>query len=375
LARSKPEEARGVGGRIARRERDLDEDVPLEVLARLTEDSPPAQRERIARYFREQIDPERNPKRRGRYDRLMSVLRSSGERLGEMLGSRSGPIPSLRKHVEEVEREGFASIGPVLSPAQVSEIRAFFQGTPCYNAHTRAFCDGVPRRIGEGAERFQFGSYSTEDALRAPHLLELAVHPEIVGAATRYLGCAPTLYSIHCWWSFPTEGELQGPVDFHRDIDDFRSLVLFVYLTDIDADTGPTTFIRQTHRADSVARLLAERGPALGDAARGLEPDDLFPPRARHGYRKRELYEQLFSGLIEPVYGPAGSGFLADPFSIHRGGPTNRVPRLVAWIRFGLYRNRACLVEGTRPVPRAAFAGRIPDDPETRYVTRVLIEA
>ncbi|MBV8536051.1 MAG: hypothetical protein JO128_10690, partial [Alphaproteobacteria bacterium] len=59
---------------------------------------------------------------------------------------------------------------------------------------------------------------------------------------------------------------------------------------------------------------------------------------------------------------------------LHKGDvPKTR--RLLAWIRYGLYRNWASLTDKVTPVPRRLVAGRIPDTPRHRYINRLIIEA
>lgn len=55
--------------------------------------------------------------------------------------------------------------------------------------------------------------------------------------------------------------------------------------------------------------------------ARDLKIENLYclPASEAHGYER--LYQQLFSRKMVELWGPSGSTFLVDGFSLHRGTP------------------------------------------------------
>jgi hypothetical protein len=67
-----------------------------------------------------------------------------------------------------------------------------------------------------------------------------------------------------CWW------------DFHYDALDFKSLTVFIYLTDVDASCGPHVLIKNTHKtvsnqaADAVDRLCVATITSSGTSYFGL---------------------------------------------------------------------------------------------------------
>ena len=64
----------------------------------------------------------------------------------------------------------------------------------------------------------------------------------------------------------------------------------------------------------------------------------------------------------------------ADTFALHRGTPPRSRPRLVTWIRYGLYENDAYKTDGTRPLPSSILGGRVPGDALTRHVSRLVLD-
>ncbi|MBM3546976.1 MAG: hypothetical protein FJX54_08480 [Alphaproteobacteria bacterium] len=271
--------------------------------------------------------------------------------------------------------EGYCSLASLLAPAQVAEVVRYFRERPCFNAHVHASSDKVPRRLGEGAEAFHYGSYALDDVVAAPFLVELANSPALLAIAERYLGCTPTLYSLNAWWSFPG---LARPAkvsqSFHRDLDDFRFCTLFLYLTDVDARGGPHAYVRRTHRIDLLEQEMAKAAPG---ALEEVDPQ-LRASVAGGAFRRGQAYgldpaiRQLFGHLADMIPGPAGSGLIADTYGLHMGIPPESGPRLIFWARYGLHVNYG---PNAAPVEERLIASRIPWDDRARYINRALLRS
>jgi hypothetical protein len=276
--------------------------------------------------------------------------------------------PGADAAAQHLHDEGYVPLGQVLPAAQVAEIVSYLSARPCFNAQVPRASDGIPRRLGAGAEDHHYGSYALEDVVAAPHLLELANHPTMTGIAARYLKCTPTLYSLNAWWSFAGHGKASVSQEFHRDLDDFKFCTLFVFLTDVGPTTGAHMFIRRSHRVDLTEAILRDRAQHL-KAERGLTVtlDDLYGRTA--GYGRDPLYREVFAGHIDTLTGPAGTGLFADTSGLHKGVPLSEGNRLMFWARYGLYRNTGA----ASPVSAVLAAGRLPSDPATRYINRSII--
>jgi hypothetical protein len=273
------------------------------------------------------------------------------------------------KNLRTLEPVGLVPMGRLLSTEKAAETAAYFANLPCYGAHVAAKSDGIARNPNGAAREFPFGSYLLDDIVRAPHILELANRPEILSVAEAYFGCVPTLYSMNAWWSFPqNDGAERITQMFHRDLDDFKFLALFVYLTDVDETNGPHQYVHGSHHPETIRHWLIEGGCATAEA------DELVAELFKgSGYNGRDLYPQYLSGRIVTINGPAGAAFLADPYGLHRGIAPARAPRLVCWIRYGLFENAASHEDRVSPVSRASVAGRLPNDPKSDYVNRLMV--
>ncbi len=79
----------------------------------------------------------------------------------------------------------------------------------------------------------------------------IALDPKLVEVARRYLKVEPILYSTSIYRSLPVEDSQNLPQlnkrEFHFDVGDFKDLSLFIYLTDVDFESGPHVLIENTH--------------------------------------------------------------------------------------------------------------------------------
>ena len=98
---------------------------------------------------------------------------------------------------------------------------------------------------------------------------QIARNEKLVEIARQYLGAEPILWLTQLKWSFGDKAakERQGLLSsnnapeqydgdaFHYDSLDFKSLTIFIYLTDVDASCGPHVLIENTHQNKSVGEM------------------------------------------------------------------------------------------------------------------------
>lgn len=245
----------------------------------------------------------------------MLAPRAVGRRLSRPVSSPAvGPASSLIAApdpdvvVAAVERDGYCT-GLALVPGMVERLIGLASRSTCYaNAdpslgfvarpgQVPATVDGVPVTVGE---------YLRIES--SPEVASLIADPTLLDVASRYLRGEPHLVEARLWWS-PGTGVARslgdqlrfGQEHFHYDLDDWRCVNFFFYLTDVDEHAGPHTIVRGSHRR---RRLRDQLSPFKGTASGAL---------ARF-YGEDAVVELL---------GPAGTGFVTDPFAFHMG----RMPR------------------------------------------------
>ncbi len=233
-------------------------------------------------------------------------------------------------------RDGFAVLPSLLSPAACDDIERFAREAECTLVGsddpslpaTATFDPAAPL-----ARRYEIPE---EDLLACPSVQELVADESVLRLAQDYLGAAPVQDLVAGWWSAPGGGSASAAAQlFHFDLDRPRFLKLFVYLTDVDADTGPHAFVRGTHRALPAAF------------------------RADRRYSDEEV-EARFPDDVVRIPGPRGTVFLADTRGLHKGEPVTRGHRLVFQLElasslFGQTYTRPVL---RRPIPALSDAVR-----------------
>jgi hypothetical protein len=142
-------------------------------------------------------------------------------------------------------------------------------------------------------------------------LFSIANRPDILAIVEGLLGCKPTLGYIATWWSYHTDLGAQQAENFHRDVDDWRFVKLFIYLTDVGRNNGPHIYVSHSSgspKLRQIRRLTDEEVVAAFGAERILE-----------------------------LKGCAGDGFLEDTFGIHKGQPVVSGRRLIFQAVYSMY--------------------------------------
>jgi hypothetical protein len=170
------------------------------------------------------------------------------------------------------------------------------------------------RRAGR---RFRLGRYN--HALSASHALRgLASDAQLLAIARKYLKTEPVLIGARMWWSLAGEADIEQKKEagqsFHYDIDGYRGIAFFFYLTDVGRAAGPHVYVRGTHLKKSWRHLVS-----MYKGRTDAEIDQTYGPE-----------NQVL------LCGPAGSGFAEDIFGFHKGLDPESVDRLIVQVRFGL---------------------------------------
>ena len=263
--------------------------------------------------------------------RVVSQAIAAGIRLRHGGGAERADDPAAGRTIAALRRDGLAVLPEPVPGTTVDRIVAFLRGSAVLTNAGLTPLDGLSPAAAAAA-------YPLAAVLACPDVVDLINAPMTLRIAAGYLGCKPTLSSLGVRWSFPSSGPAAETQRFHRDPDDWRFLKLFVYLTDVDAGSGPHVFALGSHRTG-------------GDL------------RARF-HEERDLERRYGRGSLRTVVGPRGTAFLADTHGIHRGARPGTGPRLILQAQYSLLPVYALRY---RPV---ALPARPPVD---TYVNRLLI--
>lgn len=142
------------------------------------------------------------------------------------------------------------------------------------------------------------------DAYANPHLhcqpvRDIAHDPKLLEVVKGFFGAEPVLYSSSLYWTWPPQSDeqLQQALilksKFHYDVGDFKTLIVFIYLTDVDENSGPHVVIRGSHRQKTPLRLLSR-------------------------YLHDRKAQAEFGDQIKVITGQRGTGFFEDLTCYHK---------------------------------------------------------
>jgi hypothetical protein len=243
---------------------------------------------------------------------------------------------------QNLKEDGYAMVSDLLPPEWVSEMTDYFSQNECsdpYQQNLGSF--KVKNNPPKGVHVAQFNN---EIVVRAPHAFEIANDSQVLSVVTQMLGAKPTISLISAWWSLPADGTAQQAENFHRDVDDWRFVKLFCYLTDVDETSGPHVFVKGSHKENKLTQIRR--------------------------FTDAETEATFGADSLLRFTGPAGTAFLENTYGVHRGTPPTDNPRLIFQV---LYSLRPVIYGPKIPLVRAGANG-VPKglDP---FINRVYCEA
>jgi hypothetical protein len=329
-----------------------------------------------------------NVKRLNSLDELHLINRSLGERLARCnprlrvatastIASADRVLPlEIRRpagelaspEITSVRETGCAGLGRTLDDVKIADIHSHLGRRPVLLAHDAHMAEKQVPSLADVPPEMNYACYDYLDLWSAPHILELASQDRIIDLVQGYLGGTPTLYSINAFWSFPNRQPHAYSQVFHRDWEDYRSLVVFTLLTPVETpEEGAHYYVGGSHEVERLEASLRARGidadvEALSSRGEGIAP----------------LAMKLFEHSARRFDGPAGQSFCGDGYGLHRAVVPQSHPRLLLWMRFGSFFNET--VYKIPPLANDHEAAqrvlqRIPADPRRQFVFRYLVEA
>ena len=252
---------------------------------------------------------------------ISSLYRFRGKSY-EVSQTKSSIFPQIDvdASVLAIENDSYAP-GLNLPQAMVQEIVNYAYSTPCYAdrnpEHSFSYREREKAEVLLG-QQIRIGSYFHAEGCSAARKLEN--DPGILAIAAKYLGAPPIHIASEIWWSFPVEGtqmdQLKAAQVFHYDLDDYRFIKFFFYLTDVDLSSGPHILIRGSHKNKPLSHQL------LGVRC-ASKPD-------------QEIVDCYGAENLVTITGPAGMGFAEDATCFHKGTLPTQRERLLLQLEFAI---------------------------------------
>lgn len=211
-------------------------------------------------------------------------------------------IPNIDKVVEEVKLDGFSN--DLIVPKNIlNEIVKYSRTSNYTEQYTNiSYKIDYDKPVKPGSNLWYGNKKIFRDCEAVKHLV---YDKNILKICEKYLGKNFKIIDCHSWWSFsPSEESNNHQYGFHYDIDSPKFLKFFLYLTDVDIDTGPHVIVKGTHRNKSYTEKVNRR------------------------VHEEYLSKKYGNDKIIIKTGPRGSLFFEDTFAYHKG-TTPKKPRLI----------------------------------------------
>jgi hypothetical protein len=248
------------------------------------------------------------------HDRLLAN-RASRRRFAQERPTLSDPQQRI---VEQLRLEGYATarLSELLPDDSVwneleTNAKEFVAATEAGLAREQQGAESALRRRSGKEFLVRKYAWAVQLGLDDPWL-RLGVDPHLLDIANAYLEMWSKLEYVDVWYTPPADAdERRSSQRWHRDFNDRHLLKAFVYLVDVDAETGPFEYVPRSAPGGELEALWPWR--PLGEN---------YPP-------ENEL-EQRIDGKAVTFTAPKGTIIFCNTSGFHRGGFAKSRARVLA---------------------------------------------
>jgi hypothetical protein len=253
-------------------------------------------------------------------------------------------VDTYSRMLAEIRRDGI-TVAPSLTQKDISDVNEHLSKCTVYNAHVKAkSTESCLQTEAIVQNRWPMFCADMADVVLAPHLFELMLgYYEF--AKDYFGGEQPYLYSMNAFWTQPASGpQYQDTHGWHRDGDDRKQMVVFVFGNDVPTPAdGGHLYQKGTHTSMDDA--------ALGRDFRSPPPD-----------------------IVRGVFGGAGTVFVSDTKGLHMGLRPAHKPRMLAWGRWGVSNPPQSYVwDKLSPVDKELLGDRYPRNEALRKAIHLIV--
>jgi hypothetical protein len=224
------------------------------------------------------------------------ALRKSGSfawAVTDPAGSSFIDPEEIEPAIAGIKRDGYYVFKTPAAEHLIKAILAYAEQVPCEARGAGTPPETYPRQ-DPAAGRYDIHE---EQALGSAEVQDFATDPALALISQRYLGQPVVMDEVAFWWTTTKKAEdadLNAQL-FHQDRDRLSFLKFFMYLTDVDANTGPHVYVRGSHR--NIPWSLRADGRRSDEAVRDAG---------------------LWDNVTE-LTGPAGTIMAVDTIGLHKG--------------------------------------------------------
>ncbi len=277
---------------------------------------------------------------------------------------------------QHLEDRGYVELGSILDESDVDEVIEHLKGKTVRDPWDEQKAGFLPADAGASVN---VARYSARDVCTAPHLLYLANDPRIISTVHKYLGAVPTIQFVTAWWSFANRTEAREAQLYHTDYHGCKFLKLFIYMTEVDMDSGPHVFVAGSARAnaikDAFAKLRKKDPGMFENVVHKWQEQNAQTTKNR---KSDDVIESLFDAEdIIYICGKKGDGFLENTSGMHKGQLPTVKDRLVFQVVYTSFPNFKDPVErvDVRDFPEQVTTkfGNVYTDEQLKYMNRLVV--
>lgn len=210
--------------------------------------------------------------------------------------------------IESLKDNGYVMLDNFVSAGDVQDMVNWFSNKKTYDRWNEASGFFDPTQPPHDCHTAPF---STEDILNSPHAIKWVNNEKVLSIVEKTLGAKATLSNLSVWWSYPGHATPQEAENFHRDVDDLRFIKLFIYLTDVDSESGPHAFVPKSHKYMGYRKIRR--------------------------YLDQEIEQSFGKNGIKYFTGEPGTAFLENTFGLHKGQLPVSKRRLLFQAQYSLH--------------------------------------
>lgn len=156
--------------------------------------------------------------------------------------------------------------------------------------------------------------YNIVDLLNKEVIQDLITDEVILNIVGTYLKKDPIFDFVSMWWSTNFKSDEDAAQEFHFDFDRQKWLKIFIYLTNVDENSGPHCYIAKSHKP-------------------GKKPSEIL----NKGYVRvpdKELKRFYSDESFKEIIGKSGTVVIGDTSCWHKGKPIKTKGRLILQIEY-----------------------------------------
>ena len=242
--------------------------------------------------------------------------------------------------VKEFEKDGYIYLADLLTPEELENINKYLKNQKMFDLYRLDLGEFDSNNI---PSETHVGNFNADVMVNCPHVFKLANHPKVLSIVTQYLGCKPMINNILGWRSFVIDDEPEHPQKYHRDVDDWKLVKLFLYLTDVDMGGGPHYYVKGSAYTNTCTEIRR--------------------------YSDKEIEEEFGKENIVPHIAPKGTVVLEDTYGMHKGAVPKTHDRAIVQIVYSL---NPLPYSPTKPLKSIADIDN--GDKLDKYINRVYVK-